>query len=194
DRAYRDPSDRHERAVRPRHRCGSGGAYAPGAAHLPRHFRGLTRRWPDTAAWGARRISANPVPFRLHRVAASALGRAVGLWILLLSLALLRRHHLPLARSPRALGRVRLDQPRPGRQRMAGRIHRGHCPRRHGDRPGPQDRAELVGSAGGREEKLLHLVEEELPRARVAQVEPVVVDQLLLVLEPLAPADIADFL
>jgi hypothetical protein len=44
------------------------------------------------------------------------------------------------------------------------------------------------------EEKLLHVLEQELPGLRVPQIETVVVDELLLGLCPFGPADAADLL
>src|SRR5262245_735791 len=60
----------------------------------------------------------------------------------------------------------------------------------------PRDRQSTSPSGSGRagKEELLHLLQQEFPGVRLPQVQGVVVDQLLLVLEPFRPAHRADLL
>lgn len=50
----------------------------------------------------------------------------------------------------------------------------------------------MTSDRPGSEEELFHILEEKFLRLGIAKVERIVVDELLLRLEPLRPADVAD--
>jgi Protein of unknown function (DUF3187) len=89
----------------------------------------------------------------------------------------------------------RLDSKQGREGRVAAGTHRRSGARRTGGRSrGAAGKTVLAWVGGHRKEKLLHLLKQELLSLRIPEVQPIVVDELLLHLEPFCPAGATDLL
>src|SRR5690242_10953376 len=127
----------------------------------------------------------------------AVLGTAVTLRESVLPRAVLSRHDHSAPRSSRALSRLRLDPRDQGRAGVADRDDGGYgAERTRGGHRVPAGGRSLTSGAdlARLEEELLHVAEQEFLRFGIPKVQCVVIDELLLHLGPLTPADRTDLL